>query len=243
MTQPAERASRGVEATAAATERLHEIVAGLDDTAVRGGSLLPGWSRRHVLAHLARNADALTNLLTWARTGVEHFVYASREDRDAAIEQGAARGYLLIAEDLAAASARFAAAATALPESAWSAVMTTAKGRRVVAWQVPWLRMREVWLHLVDLDAGVGFDTLPPDVLEHLIDDVAGEFDGRAGVPALVLDVTLPGDRQRSWPVSVNGTPSPRTVTGTAPDVLGWLTGRSSGSGLRGDVPELPAFA
>jgi maleylpyruvate isomerase len=29
-------------------------------------SLLPGWPRRTVIAHLARNADALVNLLTWA---------------------------------------------------------------------------------------------------------------------------------------------------------------------------------
>jgi maleylpyruvate isomerase len=32
-------------------------------------SALPGWSRAHVLTHVARNADAMINLLTWARTG------------------------------------------------------------------------------------------------------------------------------------------------------------------------------
>jgi hypothetical protein len=35
-------------------------------------SLLPGWPRRTVVAHVARNADALVNLLTWARTGWRH---------------------------------------------------------------------------------------------------------------------------------------------------------------------------
>ena len=50
-------------------------------------SLLPDWSRRHVLAHVANNADALINLLTWARTGVETPMYASQEARDAGIEE------------------------------------------------------------------------------------------------------------------------------------------------------------
>src|SRR3569833_847956 len=50
-------------------------------------SLLPGWDRAHVLAHVANNADALINLLTWARTGVETPMYASQEARDAGIEE------------------------------------------------------------------------------------------------------------------------------------------------------------
>ena len=53
-------------------------------------SLLPGWTRAHVLGHLAGNADALTNLLTWARTGVETPMYASPEARDAEIDRRAA---------------------------------------------------------------------------------------------------------------------------------------------------------
>jgi len=32
-------------------------------------SLLPGWTRAHVLAHLARNADAMRNMLAGARSG------------------------------------------------------------------------------------------------------------------------------------------------------------------------------
>ena len=45
--------------------------------------LLPGWTVGHVLTHVARNADAYTNLLTWARTGVETPAYASPEAREA----------------------------------------------------------------------------------------------------------------------------------------------------------------
>src|SRR4029453_13661966 len=67
-----------------APARLLAPAAALDDAALSGRSLLPGWTRGHVLTHLARNADGAVNLLTWARTGVETPHYASREGCEAA---------------------------------------------------------------------------------------------------------------------------------------------------------------
>src|SRR5437867_2834331 len=46
-----------------ASERLLTAIAKLDNAAVTESSRLPGWTRGHVLAHLARNADALVNVL------------------------------------------------------------------------------------------------------------------------------------------------------------------------------------
>jgi maleylpyruvate isomerase len=46
----------------AATERLLHAVGALDNAAVTQSSRLPGWTRGHVLTHLARNADALVNV-------------------------------------------------------------------------------------------------------------------------------------------------------------------------------------
>src|SRR3954447_21274961 len=61
---------------------------------VAGGDLdrpsaLPGWTRRHVVAHVAFNARALMRLLHWARTGEKTPMYASAEARNAEIEEGA----------------------------------------------------------------------------------------------------------------------------------------------------------
>ena len=53
-------------------------------------SLLPGWSRAHVIGHLARNAEALTRLAAWARTGVETPMYRDREQRAAEIQAASA---------------------------------------------------------------------------------------------------------------------------------------------------------
>ena len=46
------------------TEAVFTDIEGLTDDQAREPSLLPGWSRGHVLTHLARNADAMVNLLT-----------------------------------------------------------------------------------------------------------------------------------------------------------------------------------
>ena len=73
------------------TRRLLDGMARLSDAAARQPSLLPGWSRGHVLAHLARNAEGSTRLLIWARTGVPSYEYESAEARAAEIEAGAGR--------------------------------------------------------------------------------------------------------------------------------------------------------
>ena len=58
---------------------LRGLMSRLGDDAFRAPSLLPGWSRAHVLTHLARNADGMINLLLWARTGIVTPAYASVE--------------------------------------------------------------------------------------------------------------------------------------------------------------------
>ena len=74
---------------AAATGQLLGDLEGLSDAQVAGPSLLPGWTRGHVLSHLARNAEGGTRLLGWARTGVPSYEYESLQARAAAIEAGA----------------------------------------------------------------------------------------------------------------------------------------------------------
>jgi maleylpyruvate isomerase len=56
---------------AAATTRLLVTAKTLSDADVLAPSDLPRWTRRHVLTHVARNADSLVNRLTSAATGVE----------------------------------------------------------------------------------------------------------------------------------------------------------------------------
>ncbi len=71
------------------TERLLAEVAGLPDDALSAPTALPGWTRAYLLSHLAANADALRNLVHWARTGEERRMYASTQTREADIAAGA----------------------------------------------------------------------------------------------------------------------------------------------------------
>jgi maleylpyruvate isomerase len=176
-------------------------------------------------------------------------MYTSRADRDAAIEEGAGRAYLVLAEDLTAACERLQRAAQEAPDWAWSARLTTARGAELPAARVPWLRTREVWLHLVDLDVGAGFDAIPAELLEPLLEEVVGELGGRAGVPALTVHASLPGARERSWRLGGGDLPAGSLAGGFGPDVRGggpallaWLTGRRPGHGLTPGPPALPAL-
>ena len=93
-----DEARRSMALIGEATDRLLASAAALTGARVREPSLLPGWTRGHVLTHVARNGDGLGNLLRWARPGTRTPMYASREARRSDIEAGAG----LCAADLAA---------------------------------------------------------------------------------------------------------------------------------------------
>jgi maleylpyruvate isomerase len=212
------------------------VVAGhvdrLTDADLAADSGLPGWSRGHVVAHLARNADALVNLLTWARTGDETPMYPSQEARDAGIAATAALPPAELRADYVAACERLAHAVETMPAEAWTAHVRTRQGAAMPASEVPWMRAKEVWVHGVDLRAGLTFPDLPTDFCTALVDDVLGAFAGRGQTPDVTVVAT---DVDRTW-----GDGAPR-IEGPVAAVAAWLT-RSDASGLRGDVPELPAW-
>jgi maleylpyruvate isomerase len=204
----------------------------LADDAFTEVSALPGWSRAHVVAHLARNADALVNLLTWARTGVETPMYPSRAVRDADIEATAAKSPTELRADYVAACDRLARAVEEMPADAWTAEVRNGQGVTVPASLVPWMRAKEIWVHGTDLRAGLGFADLPADFATALVDDVLGLFESREQR----LDVTIVAtDVDRAW-----GDGGMR-VEGPVSAVAAWLT-RSDASGLTGDVPPPPAW-
>jgi len=136
---------------------------------------LPGWTRRHLVAHLAANADALGNLVSWAATGVETPMYASPEERAAGIARGAELSGGQLADWLRRSSAALGDAMAALTPAQWETEIRTAQGRLVPATEIPWLRSREVFVHAVDLGAGVGFADLPGEFLAALIEDIAAK--------------------------------------------------------------------
>ncbi|TGZ13649.1 hypothetical protein DV517_51320 [Streptomyces sp. S816] len=171
-------------------------VADLDEAALSADSALPGWTRKHLAAHVAANADALCNLVHWAATGEERPMYASAGERAA----GIAKGPTLSAEELrawlTASAARLAEGLDALADEQWQHEVVTAQGRTVPATELPWMRAREVCVHAVDLGTGITFADLPDGFLTAL----AAEVRDKRALAAL--------------------------PDGPLPQVAAWLTGR-----------------
>jgi maleylpyruvate isomerase len=215
---------------------------GLRDDELTAPSALPGWTRAHVIAHVARNADALGNLVAWARTGIETQMYESREQRSADIEEAATQSAPVLRLDLDDAVHRLAVAVASLPSGAWQAEVRTGRGRTIAAAEVPWMRAREVWVHAVDLDAGGSFADFPPDFVAAFLTELAAELSERPDCAAIELVAADTGGRFTIGPHSAGEI----VVQGEAPALLAWLLGRDDGSTLtssaREGLPAIPAW-
>ena len=232
----------------AGTALFQRALDSLDDAALVEVTALAGWTRAHVVAHVAANADALVNLTTWARTGVETPMYASPEQRESDIEKGALLPAARLREWFSDSAAGLDRALRQLDGQSWTRLVRTAQGRTVPATEVPWMRTREVMVHAVDLDGGVGFDDLPTDFLIEVLHDAAAKRSRSADGPTVVLVSTDPTDapdgtpRSTAWPVV--GVGDPVTVRGSLPQLAAYVTGRHA-TGLTtagGALPTLPRW-
>ncbi|NLU67516.1 maleylpyruvate isomerase family mycothiol-dependent enzyme [Streptomyces sp. HNM0574] len=230
MTSPAHDAALVREST----DRLLTVVAGLDDAAVAGPSLLPGWTRGHVITHLARNADALVRVLAGRP------MYDSAESRDADIDKGAGRPLAAQLDDLREASARLDGAFGAQSEEAWRRTVELRNGVRDTASALPFRRWIEIELHHVDLGTGHGIEDLPGAFVERELGTMARRF---AGHPDITTAVELRSEDGNTWRTGAESG-EPVVVTGGPAQLVGWLTGRTTGSGLSSSapLPELPAL-
>ncbi|HKS44512.1 MAG TPA: maleylpyruvate isomerase family mycothiol-dependent enzyme [Amycolatopsis sp.] len=217
------------------TTRLLDLVTTLDDTGLRAASGLPGWSRAHVVGHLARNAEALTRLATWARTGIENPMYADPGQRADEIEQSASLPAAELRRQLRATADVLDTALSSLTTAQWSAPVRSALGRRIPAAEIPWMRIREVWLHAADLTATPSLASMPDGALDLLLDDTTTTLSRKPDCPAVVV---APGDRDRTWRLQPD-IPAADTITAPAAEIAGWLTGRLPG---RPGWPPLPRW-
>jgi len=135
-----------------ATQRLLDRARIITEPDLRAPSLLPGWTRAHVLAHVARNADAMRNVLGGVRTGEDRPGYASAEAREAGIEQDAGRPARELTADLADSAMALRTVARRLPDEGWQVpVRMLDPGPRFPAAELLTRRLVEVELHHGDL--------------------------------------------------------------------------------------------
>jgi maleylpyruvate isomerase len=209
------------------TSAMHaELVAATwSDADVRAPSLLPGWSRGHVLTHLARNADAIAHSLAAALRGELLPTYPRGQDaRDADIEAGSGRPALALLTNVKDSADRLDRVFAAIADvDGWD--LPANKG--APASELLLTRWREVEIHRVDVKSGYLPERWPPAFVAYLL-PVELEALHRRTEAALSVEIRpegsvtdLGGTTRR---VAGNG-PS---VTVDGPDwaVLAWLVGR-----------------
>jgi len=211
-----------------ATDRLLTAAAKLNNDSTAEPSRLPGWTRGHVLAHIARNADALVNVLAGRP------MYISGDARDADIERDAPRPPADQLVDVRESAERFENQA-AVPAD-WSRTITMRNGVTDSASRVPFRRWVEVELHHVDLGIGYELEDLPEEFTQRETAFLAARFSGNADVPPTRIT-----DGTRAWSTGREGE-AEVTVSGPASDVVGWLSGRRGGSALTAEGGLLPSL-
>jgi maleylpyruvate isomerase len=213
-----------------ATRRLVRTADGLPDHQYAEPSDLPGWTRAHVLAHLALNAEGLAGALTGIVEGNRVPMYASQEARDGDIEELAGKTPTAIRTRLLGGCTDLADAIRAVPDDAAATTVDRVPGGRTfAAGDVASMRLREVEIHHADLAAGYDRSAWAPEFAALVLD---GMRERGTGAP-LTARAT---DLGRDWAYGEGGP----VVSGRAADLAWWLTGRGAGEGLTSDGGALP---
>jgi maleylpyruvate isomerase len=222
------------EHVAAETDRFVASAASLRNDAVLAPSLCQGWSRGHVLAHVARNADALARVATVALTGEPGQMYSSQSERDAEIERGARRPAADQAADIRESGERLAVLLGRLgPEHDEVRVERVPGGPGLEVGRLRFMRLRELVFHHVDLDSSYDFRSLSPELVELFLTDTVARLEAADAPPSATL-VTTEGDH---FVLGGGAT----TVTGSRADVLLWAArGHTDHVRLDGPAPTLP---
>jgi maleylpyruvate isomerase len=199
-------------------------------------SLCEGWTRGHVVAHLARNADGLARAAAGVLDGSRASMYDSQEARDADIDAGAGRAHDdAVADLVSSAVALRDVLGRIAPEQAEVGIPRLTGGPDFfTAERLPTMRLREVVYHHVDLDAGFGFGDLPADLLVRYIRNEVARYGSADDAPAFRVR-TDEGDHFEAG----EGGP---LVTGSRGAVLLWLARQLPDGVSAGDdaLPELP---
>ncbi len=191
--------SAEIESCRSAHVRLATLVGSVTDTELRRPSLLPSWTVAHVLAHLARNAEAMVRRIEAAqRNEMSEQYVGGAKGRAAAIEAGSELPADELIADALTWSQRLDLAFASVPDDSWDLPVRTVSGTVHPVSQLPFRRWREVEVHLVDLDLGVSpadwpqglVDVALPRLIAGLADRAAGRalmswILGRGAPPAL----------------------------------------------------------
>ncbi|GAA1588203.1 MULTISPECIES: maleylpyruvate isomerase family mycothiol-dependent enzyme [Kribbella] len=210
----------------AIADRLLALTADLDDPTARGDSVLPGWSRGHVITHIAYFSEAMTRQVEEALQGRLVEVYdGGRPARDAAIEAGAGRPAAELKTHLTQAVGTLLASWDKVSPTDWPLPILHRNSNLSAGLQATW---RELTIHTSDLDLGVTPADWSEDFCLHLLDFLRPRTPDNTH---LILQSPT-----TTWD---NGTGEGILLTGTFPDLTAWYAGRPTPGPVTGPLPDL----
>jgi maleylpyruvate isomerase len=203
---------------------------------VTSPSILPGWTRGHVLAHLAGISNAMARQLEFARRGEQVELYdGGFEGRTKAIDMAAGHSLVQHRADLDSALERALKAFDSLDAGAWQVPISYRGGVVLDGGFALW---RELVIHASDLNTGRGPETWSRPFCEHLFDFLAARVP--EGQRFVLQPLGLP-------PLTIGAGNRSTVINGMLTDIAAWLAGREPSLGsLRAsaaadgvDLPEL----
>ena len=219
---------------------LEEALRGISDDDVAQPSLLPGWTRGHVLTHIARNADGATRMLLAAAQGVVGEQYPGGMDkRNADIDAGSGRPATEIVDDIVGTAQRLDTAIDAMPADAWDREVRFLRAGIQPAWRCVFTRWREIEIHWSDLGPERSPQAWPDEFVHAYLGRELTRLPAR--VPSdVTVELHCPG-----YDGSYGDGSATMPVSGPPYAIYAWLTGRPNQvrDALRGDLPDIGAWA
>jgi maleylpyruvate isomerase len=211
----------------AAAQRVNDTVATADEAVVRAPSGLPGWSRGHVITHIANFSEAMTRQVEEALQGRVIEVYdGGRPARDAAIEAGAGRPAAELVDHLREATTALITAWDKVGPEDWERPILHRNSNLAAGIHATW---RELAVHTVDLALEPTADSWPQEFCLHLLDFL------RPRTPE-GIHLILQSDDGTTWE---NGTGQDVVLTGKLTDLTAWYAGRTPPGPITGSAPDL----
>lgn len=206
----------------AAHRRFVAAATGLSPAALAVPTALPGWTRGHVIAHVADGGRAFAELTEAALRGeIVSLFPGGADERNARIDR------LATAADLMArledGIARLEAAWARAGDEDWRRPVRFRNGD--LAGTV-FARWRETWIHLADCAVGVTAADWPEPLAAHAIDFLLSRVP-----PGIALVATDTGQR---W-----GPADGERVSGEVRDLAAWVAGREPAGAPAGPQVEL----
>jgi maleylpyruvate isomerase len=192
------------------------ILKGIKDEDLDVASMIPRWTRRHVIAYIAYQARQLALMIEAVHDGSPVPVFDT-QTMSKLIEDGATLPARALRNLFDHAEVHLNVVWRDLSADNWAAAVML-DGTQVGIRETPWIRARAVWVHAVDLASQGTFLDFPVVLLNELLNDL--------GKTASFAKFSLERRSSDCWIIRPDGEQKP--IFAHPADAVRWLSGRGA---------------